>query len=266
MSREISILTPEQVELQFELAGIGSRFIALLIDQLWQSLIILAIVLSFIAYPEAIDAIGSSVVLSVVIVVVGLFFITNGYFIYFEATRNGQTPGKKAVNIRVIRDSGHPVDFRAVLIRNLMRTVDCLPGLYAVGIISAFISPQYRRLGDFVAGTLVVKAGRYEEQKQAASAVESPSTTVLTETPVQPESKLPFEILASISNLSKDDYRAIRYFLDRMADLEAAVTQPLSQKMIERISPKLGIDPLQVQDQIAFLQEINAEWERRNIH
>ncbi|MCE5200327.1 RDD family protein, partial [bacterium] len=221
MAREVVLMTPEQVEVRFELAGIGSRFIALLIDTLWQGLcilipVVLLIAFGFVSTPSLSNFEGIMVFALFVLLI---FVITNGYFLYFETTKNGQTPGKKAVGIRVILDSGHPVDFRAALIRNVMRLVDMLPSMYGVGIVSAFFSPQYRRLGDYVGGTMVVKVGRTADAMatRPQPAVESEAVYK------QQQSLLPPEAMPLITSIDKEEYRTIRHFLDRRAELEIPV-------------------------------------------
>ena len=261
MSREVTIMTPEQVEVKFELAGIGSRFIALLIDTLWQALIILALVALGFTF-LSID-LGSASIWIMALLVMVFFVITTGYFLYFEAKNNGQTPGKKYAGIRVVRDTGHPIDFRSAMLRNVMRIVDSLPASYGVGIVSIFFSPQYRRLGDYVGGTLVVKVGRTSE---AVLARPTPVIDALTNpSSVQPESTLPPEAMPYISNVNRDDYRAIRHFLDRRLELEETVTIDLAAKLAGPIVVKLQMDPAQIGDPLVFLQSVSSEWERRVI-
>ena len=91
---------------------------------------------------------------------------SRAYFIFFETLWNGETPGKRLLGLRVIKDAGYPVDFRAVVTRNLIRAVDFLPLFYALGFIVQLCGGQYKRLGYFASGTLVVRHGRAEEAQQ----------------------------------------------------------------------------------------------------
>lgn len=152
----LNVDTPENVKFDFEVAGIGSRFIAGLIDTVAILVIQLLIALLFgliiylADFPER---------LTPILIAIGilLFFIVLwGYYILFEIAWNGQTPGKRQINLRTIRTDGMPAGPYEIVIRNLMRLVDILPGSYGVAIIAMFVNPQARRLGDLAAGTLVV--------------------------------------------------------------------------------------------------------------
>ena len=148
-----NIDTPEQVHLSFELAGIGSRFLALALDMLFQ--IVTAVLLLILAFglEVSIDFAPSSwMAAAVIIALAGIFFV---YFILFEGFTHGRTPGKMICGLRVIRDDGRPLDWSGTLARNLIRLIDFLPVFYGVGVVSMFLSGQSRRVGDIVAGTLV---------------------------------------------------------------------------------------------------------------
>ncbi|MCE5315544.1 MAG: RDD family protein [Armatimonadota bacterium] len=264
MARETVIMTPEQVEVRFELAGIGSRFIAVMLDTLLQALVMIIIILTLtlgMGGAVWLDALGSASSWIYAVIIILVFVITGGYFLFFEATRNGQTPGKKSVGIRVIRDTGHPIDFRAALLRNIMRIVDSLPGAYGIGIISVFFSPQYRRLGDYVAGTLVVKVGRPE---MAAISSETIIKAGMADSRIQ--TLLPPEAMPYLGTIPKEDYRAIRHYLNRKLELEPAVALDLAKRLSSSIAFKLKLDPAQITDVAAFLEAVSIEWERRIAH
>lgn len=266
MAREVKIVTPEHVQVHFELAGIGSRFIALLLDTLLQGAIIFVLVMAAVLGLPGIGTIESLDTASawvIAILALLIFGIMTGYFLFFEATRNGQTPGKKSVGIRVVRDTGHPVDFRSAFLRNVMRVVDSLPGFYGVGIVSVFFSPQYRRLGDYVGGTLVVKVGRAAEMRPTPYAAD---TAALTEDPAAPTRPLlPSEMMPYISSIPKEDYRSIRHFLDRRAELDAEVSADLARRLVEPIARRLETDPAGIADSVIFLEAVSKEWERQMI-
>lgn len=156
MARTIDVLTPENITLSLEPAGIATRFGAVLIDVLVQLFIAVA--------GTIVLAIGSGLLgwrlagtLFQVSLTIGGFLLLFGYFIFFEALWNGQTPGKKMFGLRVVKDAGRPVDFLSVVIRNLVRIADFMPGLYALGAGAIFFSPQYKRFGDMAAGTVVIR-------------------------------------------------------------------------------------------------------------
>ena len=198
------------------------------------------------------------------IVIILLFIVTNGYFLYFELTKNGQTPGKKAVGIRVVRDSGHPIDFRAAFLRNIMRIVDSLPGIYGVGVITMLSNNQYRRLGDYVGGTLVVKVG-HAPIPIAYSEIKLPAFTGFDLEPIS-KPELPLEAMQYIGSITKEEYRAIKHFLDRRYELEDQVAKNLGYKFSCPIADKMKIDISTIDDCIVFLDSIRKEWERRMIH
>src|SRR5215469_14320366 len=130
MDRNVDVRTPESIAFNYELAGLGSRFLALAIDQVIQILLLLgifyAVVAAALKLPTAHGAVGTQaekfgeaiVIAAIVVVIFTIFF---GYFIIFETLWNGKTPGKWALSIRVVRDGGYPIDFGAAVIRNLIR-------------------------------------------------------------------------------------------------------------------------------------------------
>lgn len=154
----LNIDTPENVVFDYEVVGIGSRFMAALVDTL------LIIVLQAIAYlasffilanlTEWQDSWGGWIAAVFALITFALLW---GYYIFFELWWNGQTPGKRLTGLRVIRSDGTPITLTESIIRNLVRLVDFLPLFYGVGIVAMFIDRQSRRLGDFAAGTLVVR-------------------------------------------------------------------------------------------------------------
>jgi uncharacterized RDD family membrane protein YckC len=154
---KLSIDTPEQVALEFSLATVGSRFLALAIDTLIQVAcgLVLLIIAGLGVFMSSLVFRGAGYWLTAVLVL-GAFLIYYGYFAAFEAIWNGQTPGKRVIGLRVIHESGRPVSVLEAILRNVVRLVDQLPGIYAVGIVSVFISERSQRLGDLAAGTVVV--------------------------------------------------------------------------------------------------------------
>lgn len=148
--------TPEQTLLEFPLAGLGSRFLAMAADTLCQ---FVGTILLFIAgglLLHALPEFGSITPLSALAIFLLVLFVINyGYFAFFEAIWNGQTPGKRYFGLRVTKDDGRPITVDDALTRNLLRIVDQIPGVYAVGAISILFSKQRKRLGDYVAGTVV---------------------------------------------------------------------------------------------------------------
>ncbi len=167
MAEETLIIeTPEHVELQFALASLGNRFLACAIDHAIQ---MIAIVLTLIVATSVskeidrfttttIDKISSGNLWVTALTSLVSFVIIFGYFAFFEAVWSGQTPGKRWLRLRVIKEDGRPINAFEALARNLLRSADSLPPpLYSIGILFVFASARGKRLGDFVAGTVVVK-------------------------------------------------------------------------------------------------------------
>ena len=153
----LDIQTPENVAFGYQVAGIGSRFLATLLDTFLIVTLQVVVLLVFILVLSGFDLWGKTVAAWVyaMLGIVGFFFFW-GYYIFFEMLWNGQSPGKRWVGLRVIRTDGTPITLSESFIRNLTRFVDFLPAGYGIGILSMFLDKQSRRLGDLAAGTLVV--------------------------------------------------------------------------------------------------------------
>lgn len=163
----VSIETPEHVGFSVELADLGSRFLAILVDTAIQGALVLAVAAlgGLILLGLSRSQIPDSARTSALSVLAGAgllagFLIIWGYHIGFETWMRGQTPGKRAFGLRVVKDSGAPVGFFDAVIRNLMRTIDLLPTSYAAGVVSILVTRSHKRLGDLAAGTLVVREPR----------------------------------------------------------------------------------------------------------
>jgi uncharacterized RDD family membrane protein YckC len=146
-----TIATPEGVDLELPLAGLGSRFIGLLLDTLIQATAITIVTVALLELGSTLGAVivSSSAVLLVI-----------GYYVIFEVAGGGRTPGKRAAGVRVVMDAGEPVGLRASLIRNLIRLIEGFATLYIPAVISVLASRDNQRLGDHAAGTLVIRDRR----------------------------------------------------------------------------------------------------------
>lgn len=211
------IETPERVPLHFALASIGNRFLACAIDHTIQALAIGLIGLSALiltSFPsiEGIIASAPKWVLAVVILV--LFLILAGYFAFFEWAWSGQTPGKRWLKLRVLREDGRPITFWEAAVRNLLRTLDMMPApFYSIGLISVFSTTRDQRVGDMVAGTVVVR------EREA----EAPEFSQVFATPVSDpalrRSFKPVDFTASLSSLTESEIQVVETFLRRRWDL-----------------------------------------------
>lgn len=155
------IETPERVQLHFALASIGNRFLACAFDHLLQVLFLLLLVFigSFVSdWTEASLGFTDAPKWLQALLIICVFLIWTGYFVVFEWLGNGQTPGKRWLRLRVIREDGRPITFWEAAVRNLIRLFDIMPfPFYSAGLISVFISPSDQRVGDLVAATVVIR-------------------------------------------------------------------------------------------------------------
>jgi uncharacterized RDD family membrane protein YckC len=154
---ELVIATPERVSFDYQVAGLGTRAIAQLLDLLIVTGIIIAVL--FLAFAVGVVT-GSETALNLIIIV-GLFVVIFGYFWISEALWSGQTVGKKAFRLRAVGDRGEPLTFLQAGIRNVVRIVDFLPYGYGIGMVVLFVNGKGKRLGDLAAGTIVVKDSDY---------------------------------------------------------------------------------------------------------
>ncbi len=146
----VTIATPEGIELQLQLAGLGSRFIAGLTDLIIQIVLLVALAL-------VTGAFSGGEGLNATVYVIGAFLILFFYPIVFEMLTRGRTPGKRLTHLRVVRDTGAPDDLPASAIRSVMRIIDGPLLLYLPTVISILVTARNQRPGDLAAGTLVIR-------------------------------------------------------------------------------------------------------------
>jgi uncharacterized RDD family membrane protein YckC len=228
---KLIIETPEQTSIEFPLAGIGSRFIAVLIDSLIQGGVMIVLGLIFFAISFGApgifrDSSATGAVWIAAILIFAFFLLTYGYFILFEAIWNGQTPGKRLTHIRVIKDSGQPITAIDAVGRNLLRLVDQMPFGYGIGVLCAWISPQSKRLGDYVAGTVVVH--------------EKPFETLAS--PWDASGQLATHQYGA-NRLTPEEFALVETFLSRRDALEAGVRYDMAAGIARRIESKLTLPP-----------------------
>lgn len=237
---ELRIDTPEQIALELPLAGIGSRFLALAIDTLIQSVVYFITAFIFIFTLP----LGSSILmflpklLGPALAIFILFAVYWGYFAFFESIWSGQTPGKRYVGIRVIKESGRPINAFEAIARNLMRAVDGLPGIYGVGLVCMMCNQQSRRLGDFVAGTVVV------HEKPAEDVRPSWNTSDQGISPAP-----------GLAKITPEELVLIETYLHRRWDLDKYVRLNTALQIAERIKTKTGLQPQPNQHVDDFLEE-----------
>jgi uncharacterized RDD family membrane protein YckC len=240
---QLNIDTPELVSIELPLAGIGSRFIAAIVDSLViASALILLIFLAAYIIP-ALGAIGEKAAnWGIGIFVLIIFLLFWGYFALSEAFGNGRTLGKRVARIRVIHKSGRGINFVEALARNLVRFIDYLPGFYGVGVLAMFMSKRSQRLGDMVAGTLVVR----EREVEAPVWGESTSR-MLTAAAMAPQSPIPPPHLRvalpapALAKLSPADLEVLEGFFLRRFDMDLATRRVLAGRIASALCAKSGL-------------------------
>jgi len=244
----VTVETPDHVELQFTLAGIGTRFLAFLVDRLIQAGIIfaLALVVFLVLQLSDLSAVVAGHLLQWIIAVAILLYgvVVIGYFILFEYVWSGSTPGKRSQDIRVIRKDGRPITFVDAAVRNILRSIDLLAEVYPVCLAVMFIDPLNRRLGDLAAGTLVVL------------------DTNLRKPAVAPKDddwlKLDNEMRRISEEMTIEEYRLASRFLARRESLEALHRQELAREIYERIFRKAPPPGFSGMDQEAALEQVET--------
>jgi len=222
------IETPENVELQRKLAGIGTRFIAGLLDNLILFVIFLILgILGLFAGLAGLEFGGDVAGVVIGFLIVVMFVVYWGYFVFFEMVTNGQSPGKKSQRIRVVKDGGGAITFTDIAIRNLLRAVDILGG-YAVAGICMFITRKSQRLGDLAAGTVVI-----------LEAVSDYSARAGRKKHVQWEEEATAEVLRA-TQLTPEEYRALRNYWQRRNELSLPARRRLLQKLVLPILKRSG--------------------------
>jgi uncharacterized RDD family membrane protein YckC len=243
----ISVDTPEQIALEFPLAGIGSRFMAMLLDTLIHWVLFIAGIFALAAVEKYAPSsawlfgwIPASWLPAVIILF--LFCLEWGYFAFFEMLWNGRTPGKRAAGIRVIKDSGRALNAYEAIGRNLLRAIDGMPLfplMFIVGAVTMMITRRHQRLGDLVAGSIVVHDKKAEEVRPDwSSSVEK--------TVASPQ----------LAKISPEELVLIETYLHRRNSLDFAVRDATAHRIASRITAKTGIERPLSQSLDEFLESI----------
>lgn len=220
------IETPERVPLAFALASIGNRFLAAAIDHFIQYLAIFIVAWAFVSLSGA-NVKGAEENLSrlfsempkwtFAVLIIVVFLIFAGYFIFFEWLGNGQTPGKRLMKLRVIREDGRPITLWEAVARNLLRIFDAVPGfvlpVYSIGLITIFLNNRDQRVGDIFAGTVVIR----ERIAEAPTFQETFSNPISDAAFRRVQKKTEFQ--AKINLLTEAEIEVVESFLRRRWDL-----------------------------------------------
>jgi uncharacterized RDD family membrane protein YckC len=240
---KLTIDTPEQIALEFPLASVGSRFLAIALDTLVQAGLFLAfLMLAFVvSIASAVAGVNAGVWGAALAILAG-FTLYYGYFAAFEALWNGQTPGKRWVGLRVISETGRPIGAFDAILRNLLRIVDQLPAIYAVGTLSVFLTSRNQRLGDLAAGTVVV-----HDRPVDRPVIQEPSAPAAT-------------TRYGANRLSPEEIAAIDTYLRRRWTVDDHFRVRARGELATRIRPKLTMPAdTKIEDE-ALLEQVMAEY------
>lgn len=244
---QLNIETPEQVDLRFPIAGMGSRMLAIFFDSMIQVFIYVTLgLLAYVtsAYKEADNVLSAQSDTAskwlVALFVLANFLALTGYFIAFESLWNGQTPGKRLMKLRVLKDSGRSMTVFESMTRNLLRFVDYFPSFYVVGLATMLLNRQNKRLGDLAAGTIVVHE-RVADQPGIAHTSRS-LTASFQPTPANGRGLLPTAQAAwsagdrelpgdAVARLRSEDLHVIETFFSRALDLSPERRAVLAERV-----------------------------------
>ena len=230
-----TISTPEGVDLELPLAGVGTRAIGLLIDSLIQVTVIVIAIFGLAAA-------GST--LAAVVISSAAVLIVIGYDVLFEVYGGGRTPGKRVAGVRVVMDGGEPVGLRASLIRNIIRLVEGFLLWYVPAMVSVLVSRDNQRLGDHAAGTLVIRDRR-----------DTP------EEPYIPHASRDTGALDA-TGVSEDEIALVRSYLARRVDLEPHARRTLAAQLAGRLRPNVAGARAGLSDE-QFLEQLAAAKAKR---
>jgi uncharacterized RDD family membrane protein YckC len=227
----LTISTPEGVSLDVTLAGLGSRISAGFVDVIIQGAILLllsAILGGFLGGQDFPDAgrdasDGEVLLIGLAIITVFMFVTLFFYSVFFETLWSGRTPGKRILGIRVVRDNGARIGFKASLIRNLVRFVDLLPSAYIVGMWGILASSKNQRIGDMVAGTLVIRDHRAPEPRPTPRPAGAPQGTESWD----------------VSGITAEELATVRGFLERRYSIAPEARQKLALELERKLRAKV---------------------------
>jgi uncharacterized RDD family membrane protein YckC len=226
----MAVATPEGVTLEFTLAGVGSRFVAAMIDGLLQFAAVVGVVLLNIPMSSLIGGFSTAFMVGAV------FVILFGYDVASETLASGRTLGKRWTGLRVVRIGGAPVTFVPSAVRNLLRLVDLLPGWYLAGVIFILATSKNQRLGDLAAGTIVVRERVVAPTRTQSWSGWSP--------PVAPAEVGTWDV----SQVTADEVATVREFLSRRSSISSEARSRIARDLAGKLRPKVvgpadGIGP-----------------------
>jgi uncharacterized RDD family membrane protein YckC len=246
VSKPFGIVTPEAVVLDFETAGIGSRSAAKIIDLIIQGL---GLVVAFLILATLGDLGGPSWVG----VVVGLFLVFSAIFVYpalCETFMHGRTPGKSAMGLQVVTEEGGPISFRHAAIRSALGIVELFISGGAIALLTVFFTRRDQRVGDILAGTLVLRRRSGAPTPTAIAFVPVPGTE-------------DFVATIDVSPLTAEEYQTIRSFLLRAESLRGESREGLAVQLGNQMATRLRLTPPAWMTAMQLLIGIAAAYQAR---
>lgn len=250
-----NLQVPEQIEVSYELAGLGSRFLAAVIDTFLSALII--VVLAAVAWGIRAHVTGQVGVSAVTggIVIGAAILVYLAYHVFFELTREGRPPGKALTGLRVISVDGAPLAPEQSAVRNVLRIVDLLPISYAAGIISLLITARNQRLGDLAGGTIVVKERLEAIEELPPEPTEPPSRP--SELPPEVSEEVLRLVRAGAGVITREEEKTIRRYLDRRFELTPDARRRLAARLAEGLRRRFpGLGASQLRNPETFLEVV----------
>lgn len=248
---QIRLQTPESVELELTLAGIGNRAQALFIDYLiWLAALLLVLSGWGIVSTGLLFSLPSDDVVQQWVGAIALllaFVVYVGYFVFFETLWHGQTPGKRYAKIRVVREDGKPAGLSQATLRSLLRPID---DLLFIGALLIVFTNREKRLGDWAAGTIVVQ----EERPVAAANFRISESARLLADRLQLE--------ADINQLQPDDFAVIRNYLQQRSQMNVQAQLELSSRLAQQLRDIIHFD--KVTDPELFLEAVYLAYQQQS--
>ncbi|MFP4192441.1 MAG: RDD family protein [Candidatus Hydrogenedentota bacterium] len=253
MDKQVQFETPENITVTYQLAGPGRRFMAVVFDYFIVSAAVLLLfvagllALTVFAPYMADESIYWALLIALMIIVPAFFSMA--YFVYYEWRRNGQTPGASLMNIRVVMDRGFSLTLSAIIIRTLFRTIDQFPLLWIVPLLSE----KWQRVGDMVAGTLVVREDQAERDGlRTRLMARGPGEEVFRFNPAQ------------LNALDELDMQAVEIFLNRRPGIHPEHRAQLAGRLAGAIAHRVGfVEPVETEQREQFLEDLLAAVARR---
>lgn len=246
MSERLGIVTPEAVVLDFETAGIGSRISAKVIDVLIQTVGLLVAFLILGAFGD----LGGPSWVGVVVAMFLVFACIFAYPALFETFVHGKTPGKAAMGLQVVTEEGGPISFRHAAIRSALGVVELLLTVGAVATLVVFFTKRHQRVGDVLAGTLVLRQRSGSPEPVAIAFVPVPGTEDYVAT-------------IDVSTLTTEEYQTIRSFLLRAESLMPHSRDALCVQLGNQMAARLHLLPPPWMTPMQLLIGIAAAYQRR---